>query len=66
MMLNQSTVIHVVLKGFGEEFRMECPNCNNPVHKHDPVTAVECLELTSLEIQALRHTQDKEISVTAQ
>jgi len=50
MKINQSTVIPVNLNAFGEDKKLNCQNCNEPIRDHDAERAHECLELTSLEI----------------
>ena len=66
MKIHQRTVIHVVVKSFGED-KLNCQNCSKPIRDHDAQTAHECLELTSLEIlsQTVSPVQEvpKEVSV---
>jgi len=67
MKINQSIVIPVVLKGFGEDRKLNCQNCNEPIRDHDAERAHECLELTSLEIlskiQIQIQEEPKEVTV---
>ncbi len=69
MKINQSIVIPVVVKGFGEDKKLNCQNCNKPIRDHDAVRAHECLELTSLEIITQNQSQiieePKEVTITA-
>jgi len=71
MKINQSIVIPVILKGFGEDRKLNCQNCNEPIRDHDAERAHECLELTSLEIITQNQSQiqveqveQKEVEVT--
>jgi len=65
--INQTIVIDVILKSFGEDKKLNCTNCGKPIRDHDAPTAHECLELTSLEIlsQTVSPVQEitKEVSV---
>ena len=69
MKTNQSIVIPVILKGFGEDRKLNCQNCNKPIRNHDAERAHECLELTSLEILTQNQNQiqaeQKEVTLQA-
>ncbi len=69
MKTNQSTVIPVTLNGFGEDKKLNCQNCNEPIRDHDAERAHECLELTSLEIITQNQSQiieePKEVTIPA-
>lgn len=60
MKINQSIVIHVSLNDFGEDRKLNCQNCNEPIRDHDAERAHECLELTSLEILTQNQIQIQE------
>jgi len=60
MKINQSTVIPVSLNVFGEDRKLNCQNCNEPIRDHDAERAHECLELTSLEILTQNQNQIQE------